>query len=163
MCCTSAFHSANFTPCLLTRLSRLTSLTLRQASDQQCSSLAQLTGLRALLVDYGKEVSAAGLRQLAVLEQLTSLGFDYQWPHKVNSVLQQHMSDTLSDNAHAMVNKAPPGNPSDVPARLLHMCELAEIFDLWQTCQLVAAEKGLQIPGPAAAGDGWCRPRNAQR
>jgi len=57
----------------LIRLSGLTSLSLGRASDQQCSSLAQLTGLRDLTVYSAREMSAAGRQQLAVLEQLTSL------------------------------------------------------------------------------------------
>jgi len=49
----------------MARLSGLTSLHLRLlASDQQCSLLAQLTGLRELNVGLSMGVSAAGLRQL---------------------------------------------------------------------------------------------------
>jgi len=61
----------------LTSLSGLTSLTLQTASDQQCSTLAQLTGLRELRIDDATEVLTAGLRQLAALEQLTSLRLDF--------------------------------------------------------------------------------------
>jgi len=77
----------------LMRLSGLTSLILWSATDQQCSSLAQLTGLRELRVDNAHEVFAAGLQQLAALEQLTSLGLDYlEWS---SDVLREHMSDRL--------------------------------------------------------------------
>jgi len=59
----------------LTFLPALTSLTLKTVAmnDQQCSSLAQLTGLRELKVDEAYGVSVAGLQQLATLDQLTCL------------------------------------------------------------------------------------------
>jgi len=73
-------------------LSGLTSLALEEISDQQCSSLAQLTGLRELTVNHtALEVSAAGLRQLAALEQLTSLKLNsLGWSSRM---LREHMSD----------------------------------------------------------------------
>jgi len=68
-------------------------VTLGSARDQQCSLLAQLTGLRELRVVNGWEVSAAGLRQLAALEQLTSLGLaSLGWS---GDFLREHMSDRL--------------------------------------------------------------------
>jgi len=81
-----------FTPAL-TRLSGLTSLTLERAWDWQCKSLAQLTGLRELRVYDADWISSAGLRQLAVLEQLTSLGL--YGPGRSSAVLREHMSDRL--------------------------------------------------------------------
>jgi len=55
----------------------LTSLQLNYANDEECSALVQLTGLRQLvvMVPSHEEMSAVGLRQLAALTQLTSLGF----------------------------------------------------------------------------------------
>jgi len=91
----------------LTRLPALTSLILFKASDQQCSSLAQLTGLRELGVHDGNEVSAAGLRQLAALEQLTSLGFNnLAWSSDV--LRDHHMSDSWpgpDTHKYAIINQ----------------------------------------------------------
>jgi len=102
----------------LAQLSGLTRLKLEEAGDEQCGALAQLTGLRQLTVDDPWRVSAVGLRQLAALEQLTSLGFvdmymsAVSWPRscstwlsKVSPVLQEQMSDRLSDYEHAIVNQ----------------------------------------------------------
>jgi len=77
----------------LARLPDLTSLMLWEANDQLCSSVAQLTRLRALGVYNAREVFAAGLRQLAALEQLTSLGLQFLgWS---SDVLREHMADVL--------------------------------------------------------------------
>jgi len=74
-------------------LSGLTGLILERVNDHQCSSLAQLTGLRGLRVDDAREVFAGGLRQLATLEQLTILGFhSLGWS---SDVLREHMPDRL--------------------------------------------------------------------
>jgi len=77
----------------LGRLSGLTTLALDQSSDQQCGSPGQLTWLRELKVDDASEVFAAGLQQLAALEQLTSLGLNCLGCS--SAVLRERMSDRL--------------------------------------------------------------------
>jgi len=86
----------------LARLSGLTSLILWYANDQDCSSLAQLTGLRELGVNTVWLESAAGLQPLVALDQLTSLGLcdiSCRERHVTNrfstDVLREHMSDQL--------------------------------------------------------------------
>jgi len=72
----------------LTGLSGLTCLHLNRASAEQYGALAQLTGLRELRVDNPSDVSAAVLRQLSTMEQLTSLGFLFGFdPTKASPVL----------------------------------------------------------------------------
>jgi len=58
----------------LARLPGLASLQLQCARDEDCMEVVQLTGLRQLAVVDTWQMSAAGLRQLAALQQLTSLG-----------------------------------------------------------------------------------------
>jgi len=94
----------------LTCLSGLTSLTLWLAKDKHCSSLAQVTGLRELKVTDPRQLSVAGLVQLAALAALTCLGFkinpSYGWyPDKVNPLLWTQVSDKLSDCTHGIINK----------------------------------------------------------
>jgi len=80
-------------PSALTRLSGLTSLILAGANDEQCRAIAELTGLRELRVDRAYGVSAAGLRQLAALEHLTSLRLlDLGWP---GVALRERMPDIM--------------------------------------------------------------------
>jgi len=64
---------SSFMP-VLARLPGLTSLQLHYAGDEQCSAMAQLTGLRQLKLTVPSQVSVVGLRQLAALQQLTSFG-----------------------------------------------------------------------------------------
>jgi len=79
----------------LSHLSNLDSLHLSTVTDQQCSSLAQLTGLQELEVENPRELSPVGLRHLARLQQLTRLCFvDALDPLKVSAVLQAQLSDT---------------------------------------------------------------------
>jgi len=105
----------------LMRLPDLTSLELWKGNDQQCSLLAQLTGLKELKVGLAAEVSSVGLRQLAALEQLTSLGFVARcYPSKVNPVLEEQMSDRLPGCSHAIISKVRvslwgEGSPSSSP------------------------------------------------
>jgi len=80
-------------PSALTCLSGLTCLILGHPCGQQCSSLAQLTGLRELRVYNASQDFAAGLQQLTALQQLTSLGLKFL--HWSSDVLREHMSDTL--------------------------------------------------------------------
>jgi len=90
--------------------SGLQELQLESLTDEQCSSFVQLTGLRALQVLRPWDLSTAGLRHLAGLEQLTSLtfrrGFDSS---KVSTMLQEQLSDTVVDCTHAIVNKVRAG------------------------------------------------------
>jgi len=86
--------------------SGLQELQLDWVTDEQCSSLVQLTGLRAVQVSYPWDLSTAGLRHLARLEQLTSLRFGHDFDScKVNTALQQQLSDTVLDCKHAIVNQ----------------------------------------------------------
>jgi len=99
----------SFAP-VLARLSGLTSLQGICVNDQQCSSLAQLTGLRELkLHRCGRLLSAAGVRQLAALEQLTSLAFlgcfgSHWWPLEVGPDLMEQTSDGLVHSC-TIINK----------------------------------------------------------
>jgi len=97
---------ASFAPAMA-QLSALTSLHLHQCvTDEQCGVLAQLTGLRELRVTGPTEVSVAGLRQLAALEQLTSLGFAHgSGPCNVSPGLKEQLSDRLPGCQYAIINK----------------------------------------------------------
>jgi len=97
----------------LAQLSGLTRLKLEVAGDEQCDAVAQLTGLQDLTVHGPHAVSAAGLRQLAALKQLTSLGFVYNCSRKVSHVLQAQMSDRLLDHAHAIINQVRVGGKGE--------------------------------------------------
>jgi len=86
-------------------LHHLTKLHLSTVTDEQCSSLVQLTGLRELRAFYPSHLSAMGLRHLASLEQLTSLGFVCGSSNEeVNSVMQA-LSDTSEYCKYGLVNK----------------------------------------------------------
>jgi len=90
----------------LTGLSGLTSLTLFEASDQECSSLTPLTGLRELRIINGPYVSAAGLQQLATLEQLTCLRFRALPMFILAShLLQKQVSLEVSEGWCTIINK----------------------------------------------------------
>jgi len=79
-------------------------------TDEQYSSLAQLTGLRDLYVLIPQHLSAAGLRHLARLEQLTCLKFERELEAcKVSTILQEQLSDQLQGCRHALVNKVGAG------------------------------------------------------
>jgi len=89
----------------LTRLPGLTSLQLRSANDEQCSTMVQLTGLRQVNVRHAWELSAVGLRQLAALQQLTSLGFGELFCSELDRVAQHLMKDDMAGYAYAIINK----------------------------------------------------------
>jgi len=91
----------------LSRLSTLVTLELGVVDDQQCSSLAQLTGLQELRVMHPDKLSTVGLRHLARLQSLTSLSFENAFnPYKVSPMLQVQLSDrTESGCPRALVNK----------------------------------------------------------
>jgi len=67
--------------------------------------MAQLTGLRQLAVWSPGFLSVVGLRQLAALQQLTSLGLGKLYCSGLNAVAQQLMKDDLQDCSHAIVNQ----------------------------------------------------------
>jgi len=91
----------------LTRLPYLTTLIVSTVDDQQCSSLAQLTGLRQLKVHDPQGLSPVGLRHLARIEQFTRLGFLCSFdPQKVSTMLEEQLSDDKWNCSHALVNKA---------------------------------------------------------
>jgi len=90
----------------LSHLSNLVTLHLRTVTDQQCSSLAQLTGLQELEVVHSDELSPVGLRHLARLQQLTNLYFGSAFgSRKVDAVLQAQLSDRFQGRARSLVNK----------------------------------------------------------
>jgi len=90
----------------LPQLRNLVFLHLSKVTDQQCSSLAQLTGLQELEVTYPEDLSPVGLRHLACLQQLTNLGFGGAWDlHRVSAVLQAQLSDRFQGSGRALVNK----------------------------------------------------------
>jgi len=104
----------NFVPAL-NRLPGLTDLRVDIATDEECSAMAQLTGLRQLVVMVPEDeaigpgppqMSAVGLRQLTALTQLTSLGlgtFDHSW--QLDTLAQHLMADNLPDCEYAIINK----------------------------------------------------------
>jgi len=89
----------------LTRLPGLTSLQLWTASDEECCAMVQLTGLRQLMVKVPWEVSAVGLRQLAAMNQLTSLGLGEVPYNKVSTLAKHLMKDKLTWCVYALTNK----------------------------------------------------------
>jgi len=94
----------SFVPALA-RAPRLTSLQLHDASDELCSAMVQLTGLRQLAVGSPGHLSAVGLRQLAALQQLTRLRFG-RFPCSELDTLADHlMQDNLPHCWHALINK----------------------------------------------------------
>jgi len=113
-CCSSLqvlrLHSRQdtFAP-VLAHLPALTSLELSHVTDAQCGSLAQLTGLRVLRARHRAHLSITGLRQLAALEQLTSLGFGWGLGFgEVSPMVQRVMlpiRNELPDCVYAIVNK----------------------------------------------------------
>jgi len=91
---------------LVSCYSGLRVLHLQSVTDEQCRSWAQLTGLQELEVSDPWPLSAAGLRHLARLEQLTSLTFGLDFDSsKVSTVLITQISDTVVGCKHAIVNK----------------------------------------------------------
>jgi len=95
---------SSFAPALA-RLPGLTSLQVHVADDEECSAMAQLTGLRQLVVNAPWRVSVVGLRQIAALQQLTSLGLGDFRCNRLDTLAQHLMKDTLPDCVRALVNK----------------------------------------------------------
>jgi len=89
----------------LARLPGLTSLRLHYTNDEEWSAMVQLTGLRQLTVIFPLQVSAVGLRQLAALQQLTSLGLGYFDRSPLDTVAQHLMRDDLPDCFYGIANK----------------------------------------------------------
>jgi len=104
----------SFAPALA-QLPGLTNLHLDMASDEQCRALVQLTGLRQLEVGlpWALMLSAEGLRQLAALQQLTSLGFGTFYNDQLNALAQHLMKDNLAGCHHAIINKVKGQRQSD--------------------------------------------------
>jgi len=97
--------SASAYECLLHH-SNLVKLHLSTVTDQQCSSLAQLTGLQELELEKPQELSPVGLRHLARLRQLTSLCFCGAFDScKISAVLQAQLSTTPLAHRREIVNK----------------------------------------------------------
>jgi len=88
----------------LARLSGLTNLRLIRGDDDECSALVQLTRLRQLKVPVALGLSGVGLRQLAALNQLTSLGFG-TFQSQLNSFADHLMKDDLPGSHYAIINK----------------------------------------------------------
>jgi len=99
----------SFAP-VLAGLPALTSLHLDNVTNRQCGALAQLTGLRELRMTR-VNLSTTGLRQLAALQQLTSLGFSQGClfvgvtPCMADVLLWELMLDKLPGCSYATVNK----------------------------------------------------------
>jgi len=89
----------------LVQLPALTNLQLLYANDEACSAVVELTGLRQLVATIPWQMSAVGLRQLAALQQLTSLGFGAFYSSKLNTLAQYLMKDNLPGCLHALTNK----------------------------------------------------------
>jgi len=111
-CCSSLqmLHLDTLQDCfapVLAHLPDLTSLHLIDVTDSQCGALAQLTGLRELRVAQFARLSPIGLRQLAALQQLTSLGF-YRGCFLVEAPMLQEWMDKEPGSSHAIVNKVRP-------------------------------------------------------
>jgi len=99
--------SSSFAPALA-RLPGLTNLDLYYANDEECSAMVQLTGLRQLKVMVPWEVSVLGLRELAALQQLTSLGLGDVGSVKLiilADILMNDSSESLPGCLIALVNK----------------------------------------------------------
>jgi len=98
-------HLNYSTASALERLSGLICLHLRCIDNQECGAVAQLTRLRELRVYSSASLSAVGLRQLAALEQLTSLGFTSCYFDRVDIILKEQMQDDLPGCSYAIINK----------------------------------------------------------
>jgi len=96
--------SSSLIPALVPLLG-LTSLSLHALSDEECSAMAQLTGLRQLKVIFPRQVPAVGLRQLAALQQLASLGLRYFDCSQLDTVAKHLMKDDLPDCFYNIANK----------------------------------------------------------
>jgi len=90
----------------LSHLTRLSELELGTIIDQQCSSLAKLTGLRSLVVSRPDEMSPLGLRHLACLQQLTYVLFSGAFDsHKVSTRLQLQLTDGFARTSCTLMNR----------------------------------------------------------
>jgi len=96
---------ANFAPAPAGRLPDLTLLHLNRIAEEEYGALAQLTGLRQLVITDPNNISAVELRQLAALDQLTTLGFDILYKSEVKALADHLMQDNLPGYRYAIVNK----------------------------------------------------------
>jgi len=118
-CCSSlwgvnlSIPVGSFAPALM-RLRDLTNLQVLQASAEDYGALAQLTGLRQLIVGQQCDLSAVALKEVAALNQLTSLGIGSisccselrtLADHLMLDRLPHTMLDRLSHRPYAIVNK----------------------------------------------------------
>lgn len=119
----------------LLQLTGLTKFSL-DADNSITALVSQLTGLRALVVN--KLMSAASLRQLSTLQQLTALEFrrtDFLVPGAVDSANLQCFVAALERlppvRGHpTFFNKAPPGSRPDVWSQLLAALSCPPLPDL---------------------------------
>jgi len=90
----------------LVRLPQLTHLGLTVLDDSQCSSVVQLTGLQHFHVVMAADLTTAGLRQLAGIQQLTSISFDkLHWDIRARAVPVWESSDAPKYGHLSLINK----------------------------------------------------------
>jgi len=92
---------------VLAGLPGLTNLQLHYTTDEECSAMVQLTGLRQLkvLTPCHGGVSAVGLRRLAGLNQLTSLGLGYFGLSQLDTLARHLIKDDLPACLYALITK----------------------------------------------------------
>jgi len=130
----------------LARLPCLTKLCLVGARDQLCSALVQLTGLRQLAVWRPAWVSAVGLRQLAALSQLISLGFGRFYRTPLDTLAQHLMKDNLPEFSYGIINK--------VCVWYIVCARVALVCVHRAQCVALVGESGVSLCGCAPGGGG---------
>jgi len=94
LCCHTL--PSSLTPALVPLLG-LTRLQLHTATDEECSAMAQLTGLRQLMV--------MDLKHVSVVVQLVSLGFGTSYRSQLGTLADHLLKDNLPCCLHALNNK----------------------------------------------------------
>jgi len=130
----------------LAHLPYLSSLHLGKLLNQQCHCLTQLTGLWELWVEDASSLTPEGVRQLAALQQLTSLGFASEvtfLPTAVGLAVQKVLSDNMQGCKHAIVNKVSSGG------WVMHpwVCSWCWGVSGWISCCCLAVPGGRPIIG----------------